>query len=47
MKRAIIPIAITLLSGLATVQCAFAQAGLTVVPLVLDPFGTHLVAASL
>jgi hypothetical protein len=47
MKRAIIPIAITLLSGLATVQCAFAQGGFTftVVPSVFDPHGTHLVAA--
>jgi hypothetical protein len=45
MKRAIIPIAVTLLSGLATVQCAFAQGGFTVVPFEFDPFGTHLVAA--
>jgi hypothetical protein len=45
MKRAIIPIAVTLLSGLATVQCAFAQGGFTVVPFEFDPYGTHLVAA--
>ena len=45
MKRAIIPIAITLLGGLATVQCVFAQGGFTVVPFEFDPFGTHLVAA--
>jgi len=45
MKRAILLIALAVLSGLATVQCTFAQGGFTVVPFEFDPYGTHLVAA--
>jgi hypothetical protein len=41
----VIPIALTLLSGLATAPPAFAQASFTVVPFDFDPHGTRLVEA--
>jgi len=46
MKRAAIPIVLTLLGGWATAERALAQGGFTVVPFEFDPFGTHLVAAA-